>query len=86
MHKPPAHQITVRSRLSLAWPRVRQQGRLAVGVSATAGGAWLLVTNLAHVAAVGLTASGLVPLTANAALLFGGVMFLREYRNGRRSR
>ena len=86
MPESPSHPLPSRARHGLTWPRARQLGRLGVGVGAATGGTWLLVSNLSHVTAVGLTAPALVPLAANAALVFGGVMFLREYWRGRRGR
>lgn len=73
--------IAKRERRALTWPVVRQTGRLAIGVGGTLGGAILLATNVIPVAA-GTGALHWVPLLANAALIFGGAMFLREYRKG----
>ena len=55
-------------------------GTLVIGAGGTAGGALLLAVNLAGAAAAGWGSIPWVPISANAALLFGGVMFLREHR------
>ena len=59
---------------------LRQGARLFIGVGGTLGGALLLATNLLGVVGAGAGALPWVPLSANVGLLFGGVMFLREYR------
>lgn len=76
----PAPLPSRRSRL-LALPPLRQQLNIAVSVGGTVGGSILLGCNLLYVALAPITlGAAWVPLVANVALLFGGVMFAREYR------
>ena len=58
-------------------PALRQHARLSIGVAGAVGGSMLLAVNISSIVA-GAASFALVPLAANAALLFGGVMFLRE--------
>jgi hypothetical protein len=69
------------SRVSLALTaaELRQHGRLSVGVGGVIGGTMLLAANTMSIL-VGAATFSAVPFLANAALVFGGVMFLRERR------
>lgn len=60
--------------------QVIQHARLAVGVGAVAGGLVLLSSNVLFLALTGGAALPWTPLLANAALIFGGAMFLRGRR------
>jgi hypothetical protein len=64
----------------LAISQFRQQLSLAAGVGGIGGGVLLLATNLAFLAMAPVAALPWVPLSANVALIFGGLMFVREYR------
>lgn len=64
----------------LSRPALQRHGRLALGVSGTLGGGVLLSTNITYLVLSGATTLPWIPLLANAALIFGGAMFLREYR------
>lgn len=68
---------------ALTIPPVRQQLNLAVAVGGTAGGLILLSSNLLYVALAPVAGNPWIPLSANLALVFGGIMFAREYRRGR---
>jgi hypothetical protein len=81
----PDNPVVARERKAIAWPMARQAGRLTIGVGGTVGGAVLLATNLLPVVS-GVGVAHWVPLAANAALIFGGAMFLREYRRGATAR
>jgi hypothetical protein len=70
---------------ALALPTARQAVNLSVAVAGTVGGSVLLASNIAFIVAASITALPWIPLTANAALIFGGLMFAREYRRGRGS-
>jgi len=76
-----------RPNAALARPEVRKAVRqamnLSVAVGGTVGGAILLASNLAIVFSAQLSSIPWIPLSANAALVFGGLMFAREYRRGR---
>ena len=72
----PAHAVARR--------RMRQSLNLSVAVGGTLGGAVLLASNIAAAVANGVSAIPWIGLSANVALLFGGLMFAREYRRGRR--
>jgi hypothetical protein len=65
-------------------PTLRQQLNLAVAVGGSAGGLILLSSNLLYLMLAPVTGSPWIPLSANLALVFGGIMFAREYRRGRR--
>jgi hypothetical protein len=69
--------LTQRHRVGLA--AFQQHARLSIGVAGSVGGAVLLASNIASIV-FGGAAVALVPLAANAALIFGGAMFLRERR------
>ena len=71
---------TVRDHHPLAWPRLQQHGRLAIGVGGTVGGVILLASNLLPLVSAGGATVPWVSLVANTALIFGGAMFLREHR------
>lgn len=73
----------IRETRALARPSVRQVLNLSVGVAGTLGGVLLLTSNLAVLVVAQVGAVPWLPLGANAALLFGGLMFVREYRRGR---
>lgn len=68
---------------SLTRHRLTQHGRLSIGVGGIGGGLVLLTSNTLTLLAVGATTLPWVPLVANCALIFGGVMFLREYRRAK---
>jgi len=68
---------------ALARPSVRQALNLSVSVAGTLGGALLLTSNIAIVLIGHVGTIPWLPLGANAALLFGGLMFAREYRRSR---
>jgi hypothetical protein len=70
-------------RHSLPLGALRQHARLSIGVGGVAGGVMLLAANTMSIL-VGGGSFSLVPLLANAALVFGGVMFLRERRRAAR--
>jgi hypothetical protein len=70
----------------LSWPAIRRHGRLAVGVTGTLGGGILLGSNIAYVVMSGATTLPWIPLSANAALVLGGAMFLWDYRRAPRKR
>lgn len=77
------NQIAVepqRPKVSLSRVQAAQHARLAIGVGGLAGGAVLLSSNLMYLILSGATALPWTPLLANAALIFGGAMFLRERR------
>lgn len=63
--------------------RLAQHGRLSMGVGGIGGGLLLLTTNAFALITAGVTTLPWVPLVANCALIFGGVMFLREYRRAK---
>ena len=63
---------------------IRQPARLSIGVAGVLGGAMLFTNNVASIIVVGGGVFPWVPLAANAALVFGGVMFFREYRRAAR--
>jgi hypothetical protein len=63
-----------------------QHARLAIGVSGLAGGVMLLGSNVLFLVLAGASTLPWVPLLANAALIFGGAMFLRERRQRQPSR
>ena len=73
----------IRSTRALARPSARQVLNLSVAVAGTLGGAVLLSSNVAVLLLAQVGVVSWIPLAANAALLFGGVMFAREYRRGR---
>jgi len=73
----------IRANRALARPQPRQLLNLSVAVAGTLGGAVLLTANVAFVAIAQLDTIPWTPLSANLALLFGGLMFAREYRRGR---
>lgn len=73
----------IRDTRALARPSVRQVLNLSVGVAGTLGGALLLTSNLAVLVIAQVGTVPWLPLGANVALLFGGLMFAREYRRGR---
>ena len=74
-------RLVVRKPNPLAWPRARQHARLAIGVVSSAGGVVLLASNVLQLATTSAVALPLVPLVANAALIFGGAIFLRAHRH-----
>jgi hypothetical protein len=78
-----SHSLSPRPTRALARPSARQALNLSVAVAATAGGAVLLASNIAVLVVAQLPSLPWVPLSANIALVFGGVMFAREYRRGR---
>ncbi len=57
-----------------------QHSRLAIGVGGISGGLVLLGANITYLVVSAATTIPWTPLLANAALIFGGVMFLRERR------
>ena len=63
---------------------VRQGARLAIGSTGLAGGAFLLATNVAATLTTAGASIPWIPLSGNLALVFGSVMFLREYRRASR--
>lgn len=73
----------VRSTHALARPSAKRVLNLSVAVAGTVGGAVLLSSNVAVLLLAHVGVVSWIPLAANAALLFGGVMFAREYRRGR---
>jgi hypothetical protein len=73
----------VRETRALARPSAWQVINLSVGVAGTLGGALLLASNLAVLVVAQAGTVPWLPLGANAALVFGGLMFVREYRRGR---
>ena len=75
----PAALSARRQRRFPAIQALRQPARLSIGVSGIAGGMLLLSANVAALVVSG-GALSFVPLAANVALVFGGIMFLREYR------
>ena len=62
-----------------------QAARLSIGVGGIAGGAFLFATNIAAALTTAGSSIPWVPLSANLALVFGSVMFLREFRRARQS-
>ena len=76
----PTAKLVVRKQHRLAWPQARQHARLAIGVVSSAGGIVLLASNVLQLAMTSAGALPWVPLVANAALIFGGAMFLRAHR------
>ncbi len=72
-----------RASRALARHSLRQAVNLSVAVAGTLGGGLLLATNLAVLLTTPVLSVPWIPLSANVALLFGGVMFAREYRRGR---
>ncbi len=56
-----------------------QHARLSIGVGGLLGGTLLLAGNAVGIL-LGAASFSPVPLAANAALIFGGIMFLRERR------
>jgi hypothetical protein len=76
------HPALEPSRPSTALRRAQlvQHARLSVGVSGIAGGIVLLGSNVLFLVLTGAQALPWTPLLANVALIFGGAMFLREYR------
>ena len=75
--------IVPRKTHPLARPSARQALNLSVAVAATTGGVVLLASNIAVLVVANVGTLPLVPLSANVALLLGGLMFAREYRRGR---
>lgn len=72
--------VQARPSKALHWPILRRHVQLAIGVGATLGGAVLLGSNITYLVMSGASALPWVPLVANAALIFGGAMFLRLSR------
>ena len=79
----PAETRTPRA---LVRPHPRQLLNLSAAVAGTLGGVVLLASNVAILVAAQLATIPWVPLGANVALVFGGLMFAREYRRGREHR
>ena len=78
----PDTRIVSRWRTLLRETRISQLARLSIGVAALGGGATLLGSNLVLLGLIG--SASWTPLAANLGLLFGGGMFLREYRRSLR--
>lgn len=77
------HPSEIRPARALTRPQPRQVLNLSVAVAGTLGGGVLLASNVAVLVIAQISTIPWVPLTANVALLFGGVMFAREYQRGR---
>ena len=75
------HPLTLRHRIPAGV--LRQHARLSIGVGGVVGGVMLIAANTMSIL-VGGGSFSLIPLLANAALVFGGVMFLRERRRAGR--
>lgn len=75
-----------RPTLALQRAQLAQHARLAVGVSGVTGGLVLLGANTLYLIIANVAVVPWTPLLANAALIFGGTMFLREYRRRRPAR
>lgn len=73
-------KVRVREGHPISWPAVRRHGQLAIGVAGTLGGGVLLSTNIVYLVMSGAATLPWVPLIANAALILGGALFLREHR------
>lgn len=80
------HTLRTRQEHPLSWPAIRRHGRLAIGLGGTLGGGLLLGSNVAYAVMSGAASVPWMPLLANAGLIFGGAMFLREYRRAQRDR
>ena len=66
-------------RRALVVAHARRKFNLAIGVGGTVGGAVLLGANVTYLALANLPVVPWLPLVANAALILGGAMFLREF-------
>jgi hypothetical protein len=75
--------VEIRGTHALARPSARQVLNLSVGVAGTLGSVLLLSSNLAVLVVAQVGTVPWLPLGANMALLFGGLMLAREYRRGR---
>ncbi len=64
--------------------QARRGAQLALAVGGVGGGLLLLASNLAAFFLAGVAPTSAVPLLANAALVFGGAMFAREFRRSGR--
>ena len=67
-------------RTSIVRHQAQRALQLAIGVGGTLGGLILLTSNVVVAARAGVTPTSFTPFVANLALVFGGVMFTREYR------